>query len=290
MANRDLSQLTPKELARVEREIARRHIGKFPWLATIAGLSIFAGWLALWPLVFLNVIPLWSGLVAATLLAILGYLPSHEAQHDIIARPGSRLRWLNELVGHLAIVPLALPYRLARTTHTQHHLHTNDPKLDPDYSSRADGPLQAIWQAIQNTQPRSRGGFNAYARTLKRLGRMDILMEAIIYRTVWFTIMFTLAWNGYALEAAALWWLPHHVGYIYIQYYLSWAPHHPANETSRYRHTRSFRAALGNIGSLGMQYHIVHHLHPRIPFWRTPQAYWEMRPVLEAQGARVEDL
>ena len=90
-------------------------------------------------------------------------------------------------------------------------------------------------------------------------------------------------------EAAALWWLPQHIAYIYIQYYLSWAPHHPANETTRYRHTRSFRAALGNIGSLGMQYHIVHHLHPRIPFLRTPRAYGEMRDVLDAQGARLED-
>jgi beta-carotene hydroxylase len=123
-----------------------------------------------------------------------------------------------------------------------------------------------------------------------RIGRLDLLLTAAIYRLSWFAILSALAWSGYAIEAAALWWLPHHVGYIYIQYYLSWAPHHPANETGRYRHTRSFRAALGNIGSLGMQYHVVHHLHPRIPFWRTPRAYWEMKPLLEAQGARVNDL
>jgi beta-carotene hydroxylase len=290
MSNRDLTMLTPKELARIEREIARKHIGKFPWLAVTAGIGVFIGWLALWPLVLMNIIPAWAGFIAATIFAIIGYLPSHEAQHDIIARPGSRLRWLNELVGHVSTVPLALPFDLARVTHREHHLHTNHPELDPDHGSSASGPLMAIWTAIQNVQPKGRGGHNAYSRTLKRLGRKDVLISSALYRVAWFLTLFALAWTGHAIEAAALWWLPHHVGYIYIQYYLSWAPHHPAHETARYRHTRSFRAALGNIGSLGMQYHIVHHLHPRIPFLRTPEAYWEMKPVLEAQGARVEDL
>ena len=120
--------------------------------------------------------------------------------------------------------------------------------------------------------------------------RFDILREAAVYRLTWYAILIALAWFGYALEAAALWWLPHHLGYTYIQYYLSWAPHHPADETARYRTTRSFRAAAGNLLSLGMQYHIVHHLHPRIPLYRTPQAYWELKPILERRGANVQDL
>ena len=105
-----------------------------------------------------------------------------------------------------------------------------------------------------------------------------------------FGILFGLAWSGYAIEAALLWWLPRHIALTYIQFYLSWAPHHPGNESGRYRDTRSFRSILGNIGSLGMQYHIIHHLHPRIPLYRTPQAYWEMKPILEARGCNVHEL
>lgn len=183
MSKRELSSLTPKELARIERDIARKHIDKFPWLAVTAGIGVFIGWLALWPLVLMDIIPAWAGFVAATILAIIGYLPSHEAQHDIIARPGSKLRWLNELIGHISTVPLALPYGLARVTHREHHKHTNHPEHDPDYSSRAPGPLSAIWQAIQNVQPRAKGGYNAYGRTLKRLGRTDVLRTAALYRS-----------------------------------------------------------------------------------------------------------
>ena len=290
MSERDLAQLDEASLTRLERDIARRHMGGFPWLIVIGAFVNLAVWLSLWPLVFMGVVPVWLGLIVATVCATLSYLPSHEAQHDIIARPGSKLYWLNEAVGHLSTLPLALPYNVARLTHLEHHRHTNHPEFDPDIASRANGPLHAIWRSIANRQPRGNGAFNAYGRTLIRLKRFDVLREAAVYRLTWFLTLFALAWSGHAIEAAALWWLPHHLAYTYIQYYLSWAPHHPANETSRYRTTRSFRALLGNVASLGMQYHIVHHLHPRIPLWRTPMAYWDLKPILKARGANVADL
>lgn len=290
MSTHDLNQLRERELARIERDIARRHIGKFPWFIVICAGVNFAIWLALWPLVFTGIMPVWLGLIIASINAAVGYLPSHEAQHDIIARPGSKLRWLNEVIGHLSTVPLALPYKLAKVTHQEHHRHTNHPELDPDISSRARGPWHAVWRSIVNRQPRAKGAFNAYGRTLVRLKRFDVLREAAVCRLAWFIALFALAWSGHAIEAAALWWLPHHIGYTYIQFYLSWAPHHPAEETHPHRATRSFRSVVGNLGSMGMQYHIVHHLHPRIPLYRTPQVYWEMKPVLEARGANVDGL
>jgi len=278
------------ELIRQEREIAGRHIGKFPYFAVVWAFTNLAVWLSLWPLVFTGVLPLWAGFLIAAFNVAACYLPSHEAQHDIIAKPGSKLRWLNQMVGHLSTIPMVLPYRVARLTHLEHHTHANDPALDPDHGTQANGPLHAIWKSIQNRQPGARGGLNSYADTLKRIGRPEVLLDAAIYNLVFYTILIALAWTGYALEAALLWWLPRHIGLTYIQYYLSWAPHHPATDKGRYRDTRSFRALLGNLGSMGMQYHIVHHLHPRIPLYRTPRAYWEMREILEARGCRVQAL
>jgi beta-carotene hydroxylase len=105
--------------------------------------------------------------------------------------------------------------------------------------------------------------------------RPDVVLDAAIYNLVFYGILFALAWSGHAIEAALLWWLPRHIGMTYIQYYLSWAPHRPGTDKGRYRDTRSFRAIFGNLGSMGMQYHIVHHLHPRIALYRTPKAYWQ---------------
>lgn len=286
----DLSSLSTAELVRMERDIAARHIDQFPYFAVAWAFTNLAVWLSLWPLVLTGILPLWLGFLIATVNITLSYLPSHEAQHDIIAKPGSKLRWLNQAVGHLSTIPLVLPYRVAKLTHMEHHKHANDPALDPDYSSHARGPLHAIWKSVLNRQPRAEGGFNAYGEMLQRHDRLDVLFDGILYNLVFYGILFGLAWSGYAIEAALLWWLPRHIGLTYIQYYLSWAPHHPGKEKGRYRDTRSFRAIVGNIGSLGMQYHIIHHLHPRIPLYRTPRAYWEMKPILEARGCNVSEL
>lgn len=285
-----LAALSEAELMMLERDIARKHIDKFPYLAVAWASANLLIWLALWPLVLTGAMPLWLGFIMATFNIMLSYLPSHEAQHDIIAKPGTPLRWLNEAVGHLSTLPLVLPYRVAKATHMEHHKHANNPELDPDFSTHANGPWAAVWQSFKNRQPRAEAGLKAYSDALIRIKRPQLIVDGILYELAYYGILIGMAWTGHAMEAALLWWLPRHIALTYIQFYLSWAPHHPASETGRYRDTRSFRSVLGNIGSMGMQYHVVHHLHPRIPLYRTPQAYWEMKPVLEARGARIDEL
>ena len=285
----DLSTLSSAELMRLERDIARQHTDKFPWLSVLWAFTNLAVWLSLWPLVLTGTLPLWAAFPIATLNVMVSYLPSHEAQHDIIARPGSKLRWLNELVGYTSTIPLVLSYRVAKLTHLEHHKHTHDPVLDPDYETHARSPLHAIWKSIKNRGPRAGGTQIAYRDALTRLGREDVILDNVIMDVIYYGVLFALAWNGFALEAALVWWLPRHIGLTYIQYYLSWAPHHTGTK-GRYSETRSFAAVLGNIGSMGMQYHIVHHLHPRIPLIRTPRAYWQMRDILDARGAKISDL
>ncbi len=284
------ANMDEEALKRAEKEIARRHLNHFPLIAVIWAFANTACWLSLWPLVLLDILPLWAGFLIATVNFLLFYLPSHEAQHSIIARPGERLRWLNELVGHVSSMPMAVPFRVFRETHMEHHKYANDPELDPDYSTHADTPLGAIWASIQTRQPRPFGREKPYGLALQRRERNDLLAEAALYELVFYGTLFTLAWSGFAIEAALLWWLPRHLGTTYLHFYLSWAPHNPRLGVGRYSDTRSFRSALGNIGSMGMQYHIVHHLYPRIPLTRTPAAYREMRPVLEALGCKVQEL
>lgn len=97
-----------------------------------------------------------------------------------------------------------------------------------------------------------------------------------------------MAWSGYALEAFFLWWLPLHIASSHLQFFLSWAPHHPAEEQGRYRNTRNWRSKVGNVLTMGMQFHIVHHLHPYIPLNHTPAAYRQMRPILKQRGCEIE--
>ena len=104
-----LRALPAKELNRLEAEVAARFMGGLPWGSVLWGLGNLAVWLSLWPLTLSGVMPLWLAFPIATLNVALCYLPSHEAQHRIIAREGEPLFWLNELVGHLSPLPMLLP-------------------------------------------------------------------------------------------------------------------------------------------------------------------------------------
>ena len=291
--NMDAGQLDAMDmdaLREQERLIARRHLNHFPWMTFTWGMANVVCWLLLWPAVFAWDLSLWVAFPVAALNFMLFYLPSHEAQHSIIARPGEKLRWLNEFVGHVCSTPLVIPYRVLRATHMEHHKYANDPELDPDYPMHADSSLGAIWKAIQWRQPRPDGTSHVYARTLERLGREDLIAEAALYELAYYSFLFGMAWSGFAIEVALLWWLPRHLAFVYILFYLAWAPHNPAMEKGRYKDTRSFKSPLGNIGTMGMQFHIIHHLYPRIPLYRTPQAYWELLPILEKMGAPIDEL
>ena len=90
--------LTEAELDAKERAIAAKYMRIFPWGAVLWGIGNTLIWLALWPLVFMDLVPLWVAAPIAFLNVTASYLPSHEAQHSIIAREGQPLRWLNELV------------------------------------------------------------------------------------------------------------------------------------------------------------------------------------------------
>jgi len=283
--------LDQSELDVLERKIAAKYMQVFPWVAVAWALLNLTIWLALWPLVLLDVLPLWVAAPIATLNVMLAYLPSHEAQHRIIARKGQPLWWLNEFVGHVSLIPFAQPYRLLRDTHMEHHAHANNPELDPDFRVASGGTsrLDFFKHTLLRRQPGSTDDA-VYAETVARIGKGHVVVDAIVYNLIYLGVLFALAWTGHAVEAALLWWLPRHITLTYVNYYLSWAPHRPAEQQGRYKDTQPFRSHVGNLLSMGMQYHAVHHLYPRIPLTLTPAAFRELRPILIRKGMDTRGL
>ena len=276
-------EVTDEQLDVFERQIAAKYMRIVPWNAVAWGIGNTLAWLSLWPLVLMDIVPLWLGFLLATVSITAAYLPSHEAQHSIIAGKGKPLRWLNELVGHVSVIPLAYPYRVLRATHMEHHAHTNDPELDVDYGVTAKNSWHFLWNSIMRRQPGNKDN-GRYPAALERTGQSHLMLDALIVNLVYLTVLFGMAWTGHAIEAALLWWVPKYIAMTYLTYYLSWAPHHPGEETGRYQDTRGFKSQLGNILSMGMQYHIIHHLYPRIPLHLTPAAYRDLKPILARRG------
>ena len=105
----DLTVKTELELRAMEREIAKQHLDKFPYLSLFWGVGNLTCWIAVWVLCLGGMMPLWLGFIISTINVAASYLPSHEAQHSIFAMPGKPKRWLNELVGWLSPIPLVIP-------------------------------------------------------------------------------------------------------------------------------------------------------------------------------------
>jgi beta-carotene hydroxylase len=279
---------TPNLRAR-EKAIADQFIGGFPWVMVIWSLVNTTVWLSLWPLVLTGTFPLWAGFLIAVVNITASYLPSHDAQHHIIAPEGSRWHWFNEFIGWYALVPMAAPLSVLRLTHFEHHRHTNDPELDPDYPMAASTRWGAIAKALVKGQPRH----ERYGSTMRRLGgpaAKQAMLHGMVMKVLLYAVLTALAWTGHVWEALLLWWLPLKIGSVYINFYLSWAPHQPMTGRGRYHDTRAFRSIWGNIGSSGMQYHIIHHLYPTIPLSRNPAAFRALRPILEERGCDLGGL
>jgi beta-carotene hydroxylase len=276
-----------RRLKRQEAAIAQKYMKRFPLEMVLWGLGNFALWLSIWPLTFMGVLPLWAGFLISTLCCTLAYLPSHDAQHQSIARKGTKLFWVNELVGHLSPIPIALPYKIAWIEHREHHANANDPEHDPDFGFNGKNIWHAIWNGMQSRQPA--GQRDSFRKTLEQSNDPSIpraLTEAALLNFTYYGTLTALAWSGFAIEAFFLWWLPRQIGFAYLTTCLGWAPHFPYKETGRYRDTRAWKSPIGTILSMGMEYHQIHHLFPRIPLFGTGPAYWEMRELLAKRGVR----
>ena len=97
-------ELTDDQLDVLERKIATKYMRIVPWGAVAWGIGNTLLWLSLWPLVLLDILPLWLGFIIATFNCALAYLPSHEAQHSIIAAPAST---------HSTLIPIPSPAPLS---------------------------------------------------------------------------------------------------------------------------------------------------------------------------------
>jgi beta-carotene hydroxylase len=289
-----LDRYTRRDLRKEEIAIAQQFHGGRMWPYAVAAFGCFALWLALFPLAIMGWVNLPLAFVYSCVIANGGYVTSHEAMHSNIGRIGTKYRWLNEAVGAISTIPIVFPFSMARLMHLEHHYHCNHPTKDPDYTDEAPNALMAWYKTWYNRQPGVDGSIHHYKRILTEMGTPEAaraLKETMLLQLVFMTALFGMAWSGYAIAAALLWWLPRHIGLSYIRFYLSWAPHHPREgKTARYECANIFKSRLGHVMSMGMETHLIHHLYPAIPNHRTRAAYFALKPILDARGVDITKL
>ena len=294
------SKTLRSEQVRGENLIAAKYWGDIQWriIATFIAFSIC--WCGVIYFAVTGSVALWQGLLLNSVLASTFYMPLHEATHKNIWGKSSRGRWVEDAIGIASSVPTGINFSSHRAGHMRHHAFTNDPVRDPDHFT--DGrlselpvkfygmtmiysflPFFALIKPVRVLLPKDLRQKLGESQSSKDEGKSQLRFWLLL--TLVLVVSFA---TGHGVEALMLWWLPARLQLMWLMFIFAWYPHHPANETSRYRHTRV--AVFRGSGMLirGHDHHAMHHLFPRVPHYRLKALWRELAPELVQRGVRAE--
>lgn len=232
-------------------------------------------------------LPLGVAIPLQAFWAYLAFTPAHEAMHGNVSGSDARFRGLESGIGWLMSAVLALPYSMLAYLHLKHHSHTNDPENDPDIrasGSSVPGVFFGCWTVQWG-----------YARVFSRLlsqgspGARDALRGMWAYGAVSLLLLGVSVRFGFWLWLVELWILPAFLAQGFLAFVFDWLPHHPHENRERYRDTRVILLPGLGFLLLGQSHHLVHHLYPRLPFYRYARCFAELRDHLESKGAPIEE-
>ena len=215
----------------------------------------------------------------------------HDASHNSL----SSVVMVNLWIGRVAAMFFSslASFRTFRFIHMQHHRFTNDDGEDPDsYASR--GPA---WQRLPRWMTIDLNYMMFYLPKL----RSRPPAERVELATVWiFVIAFTAAaaLTGHMLDLIVLLVIPARLATVWLGFAFDYLPHNGLHLTAgedRFKATRN-RIGLERLLSpllLYQNYHLVHHLHPVVPFhkyiavWlRNREEYLGHEPALSTARGR----
>jgi len=264
----------------------RRLTGSFAWptvalLVAVLVLHVGSWWACVvlrWPLAF--------GVVLNAVVAYLAFTVHHEAAHgNIDGRKGSA-GLADEVAGWISGVLLLSPFPAVRVLHLRHHGVTNDPATDPDMWVAVDGPVRLAarcltiiphyyWHFLFGPTSTTKSARIALPKTIA--GIVGLLALGGV-----------LWWAGLGGWALWLWVLPAFLGTGFLAFAFDYLPHVPFDSRERFLNTRVIEGRTLNVVLLGQNYHLMHHLYPRVPFYRYLACFHLMRPLLERKGARID--
>lgn len=217
----------------------------------------------------------WSAWVTVPLHAFCSFA-MFTVLHDAAHRGLGKVRWVNEVLGRVA-VPFVAGYAsfpLFRHIHLTHHRFVNEGHdVDPD-SWMTHGPwwqLPFRWAVVDlhyaafylkgwRDRPRKEVG-ESVAVALLAVGAIVGLVVA-----------------GYGAELLAVYVLPQRLALVVLAWWFDWLPHHGLDGTVKERRLQSTRNIIGFEWLLtpllfSQNYHLLHHVHPIVPFYRYVEAW-----------------
>ena len=269
---------------------AKQYMGDFAWPTVILGFSVTLGYLATALLAVTGIMPLLLAIPLLMVLTYASYTIMHEAVHGSISGSNSSLRWLNELLGYMAGWVLMIPLTAHRHEHLAHHRNTNVPDADPDYliTDMTRSPFHTMRAAFRVL-------VNQYSYYLKNRWQVGAKSQNLYFCLEIFanlSLRAAIIAQGYWLEGVSLFLLTSLAGVALVMYLFAYIVHRPHDAVGSYVDTSTI-VIPGVTGKVltamwGFQnYHSIHHLFPRVPFYRYKQLFGEIENIMVARGAPI---
>lgn len=230
-------------------------------------------------------IPLWVACAINTVIAYLLFSVIHDSIHRAVS---TNIR-INDWCGRIAATGMSpgTTLGLFRWGHIQHHRHTSGPG-DPDnwlHDSRA-WTLPLRWAVIDVY-------YLIFAiRSGDRVARRHV-PPALIGAGITVALAAALLTMGYWAELLMLWLVPTRLQAVLLGFTFFWLPHVPHDVSAAddpYRAT-TIRQGFEWLLTPLLQYHnyhLIHHLYPRTPFYNNLRVWRLLEPELRQHTLAVQ--
>ena len=272
------------------QQVVIRHIGGFAWptlLLLVSGATIYL--IAAAHLLTESTFSWWAlGGIAFCTYAI--YTPLHDAVHGAVTGMNIERRWMNEWTGLIAAHFIGISFTAHRRSPLKHHRSTNHPTEDPDMvlSASNSRELMVAWLKGIPKEWLFAASFEHFTDAEKVTVRREFIA---IIRTRLLVLRFCSDLGVTLLPPIG----GQVIGNAVLVTLFAWSVHHPHTEQERMKTTTVYQARTGldTLMTLlwGYQnYHAIHHLYPKVPFFRYRRLYRALAPYLRESGVPVKQL
>jgi beta-carotene hydroxylase len=220
------------------------------------------------------------GIFLAFLCLYFIFTPLHESVHYSIFL-GPHSKWSNTVTGFLSGLMLLAPFPVFKILHLKHHAYVNHPDKDPDHWVKGDNPLIVFFKFATLF-------FFYYYLFFKDTKKLkSSLVTVLIYNFVFSLVMLTIVHFTSVEFLLKLWIYPLIGAIIFLGLTFDFIPHYPHDDQTRFNNSRTIPSRLLSILMVNQNYHIIHHLYPRVPFYMYKSVFENMSPEDKAKHYRV---
>ena len=232
----------------------------------------------------------WWALAGIAFCTYAIYTPLHDAVHGAVTGMSLQRRWINEWSGYVAAHFLGISFTAHRRSHLKHHRSTNHPSEDPDMVLSADNAYQLVLGWLKGVP--KEWLFAVSFEHFTDAEKVTVRREFIAIVLTRLTLLVFCADLGVTLLTLLVGQL---IGNAVLVTLFAWSVHHPHTEQERMHTTTVYQARTGldTVMTLlwGYQnYHAIHHLYPKVPFFRYRRVYKALKPYLVSSGVPVKRL